>query len=279
MAEAAKKPGEFDIADGISPQQRRQQQTAPQNPAEPAPRRPHPDVEPAVTGANTDRSYHIARITCMNGERAERYEERVKNPPRQRIPNPPVGEFCIGLLRNSADVNANPQRLNDRPETSLLAPYLGMNLANGRADTSSAAFTLAGRFVRVAESPENQSKTQALRFDTNNPPRVLTREEIDAGAPYFVLTQGTALDAAFTRTVMDVRANRTPKPAIPSTNREQLYTVTDSCFRNLGVTLQQCVDAGRDQAALYLNQQNTVSQAEAPAATPAQLRRTGAQRN
>lgn len=216
-------------------------------------RKPHPDVEPAVTGANTSRHYHVSRVACMNGEYAEEYENRVKNPPRQRIPNPPVGEFCTALMRNSADVNASPQRLNDRPETSLLAPYLGMMIERNGGDTASHAYSLTNEFVRRAELPANQQSTNAVRFGNTN--------------PAFLLSQGVALDAAFTKTVMDVRAGRTPQPPVPTTNREQLHARTDSCFRNIGVTLQQCVDAGRDQAALYLNRENTVL--ELPSSAPA----------
>lgn len=230
-------------------------------------RKPHPDVDGAIKAANTSRQYHVERVNCMDGTVAERYERLRNTPPNYPVSNPPVGEYCIALVRNSADVNASPQRLNSRPETSLLAPYLGMMITRNMGDSAAGAEALNNEFVKRAETPVAQNATTALRFGTTTPP--------------FVLTQGVALDAAFTKTVMDARHRPGGvTPPLPTRSKEELYAITDSCFRNTGVTIGQCVQAGKDQAALYLNQGNTVSQVTAPAATPSNpQQRRSTQRN
>lgn len=219
------------------------------------PKRPHPDVADAVIGANTSRNYHIERIACMDGSVAERYEQLRNNPPSYPVPNPPAGEYCVALLRNSADVNASPERLNTRPETSLLAPYLGIMVERQQPGTASAASALSNEMVRRATLPENQNQENSVSFGTTNPP--------------FLLTPGAALDAAFTQTVMRARSPNASIPPRPQGNLDELHAITDSCFRNTGVTLGQCAQAGRDQAALYLNQGDAPSQAVSPGATPA----------
>lgn len=220
----------------------------------------HPDVARAVAAANTDRLYHVLRINCMDGTYAE-YHEKAKNDPQHVGSKSPVGELCIGLLRNSADVNASPERLEKRPETSLLAPYLAMAVTRNFSPSLGNASALADEFVRRADLPENKNTAGAVNFGKATPP--------------FLLSPGVALDAAFTQTVLKAQAPNSSTPPIPSRNLDELYNTTDSCFRNTGVTIGQCVDAGRDQAALYLNKESTVSQASMSGSPrPQQSKRT-----
>lgn len=211
-----------------------------------AKRKPHPDVADALAAANSSGGYHVERVNCMDGTVAERYENTISNPPGYPIANPPVGEYCVALLRNSADVNASPKRLQERPETSLLAPYLAMSAARGFAGSLANAESLNKEFLRRADLPENLDSTTPLFFGNRE--------------PKFALTQGVALDAAFTKTVIDARQPSAQPSKKPTRNPEELYAITDSCFRNIATTLGQCAQAGRDQAALYLNKDSTVAE-------------------
>lgn len=218
-------------------------------------RRPHPDVAPAIEGTNVGASYHIARIDCMDGTEAQRHERIRNRRSREPILNPPVGEFCVALIRNSADVNASPERMNRRPEASLLAPYLGIAAERGFEGNFQNAAALATEFARRASLPENSNSTTSTNFQV--------------AGKNFTLTQGVALDAAFTQAVTAARQPNATVPPRPTRSLEELYVTTDSCFRNVStVSIGQCALAGRDQAALYLNQSSTVTQVEAPAATP-----------
>ncbi len=201
-------------------------------------RQPHPDTANGVKVANTDRQYFAIRIDCMDGSYAGMYEDKTKNPPKWKEGNAPVGEFCTSLMRNSADVDANPARFKDRPETSLLAPYVAIGAERGYEQSWGNGELLNKTIVRRSELPENKDKTDAFQFGTTTPP--------------FVATPGAVIDANFTKAVRDARSTKTIPP-LPTGSMEELYVTTDSCFRNLGTTIGQCAQAGKDQAALYLN--------------------------
>lgn len=219
------------------------------------PRRAHPDLAIALKAANSSDVYHAERVSCMEGIVASRHENLRQNPPGYFIANPPVGEYCVALLHNSADVNNAPERLAKRPETSLLAPYLGMLMDRKQPETANGAYSLAKAMENVSLSPQFNQSTEAVR--------------VGSATPQYLITPGVAFDAAFTNTVMTARhtAGGTTPPR-PTRNLDELYVTADSCFRNIGVTLGQCAEAGRDQAGLYLNQSNTVSQVATPGATP-----------
>lgn len=227
---------------------------APQTQAAGSPRRAHPDLAASIERANRSSMYHVERVMCMDGTYALRHERLLDTPPPQPTLNPPVGEYCIALARNSADVDADTKRLQERPETSLLGPYLGIAAARGLSASFANANGLMNELVRRAQLPQNSQQTDAVTFGTTTPP--------------FVLTQGVALDAGFTQTVRNARTSGTTPP-LPARDLNELYVTTDSCFRNIGVTIGQCEQTGRDQAALYLNRESTVSQAITPPATPA----------
>lgn len=192
-------------------------------------------LESMMTAATITSLFLDARSFCFEGVLAKRL---IKEAAEGEI-NPDPGEYCLGLLRHSASTETDPSILKDHPEQGLLEPYKAMLIdKNVTLNLEEDKSTLA---TRLANAAFNEHKAAT------------TMVEVPIGDREFQLTQGLALDSAFSSIIDDYRKGTIPKPALNYT-AEELASATNACFYNYnGVTMETCARVGVAQAALAID--------------------------
>lgn len=192
-------------------------------------------LESMTTAATITSLFLDARSFCFEGVLAE---SLIKEAAAGEI-NPDPGEYCLGLLRHSALAETDPSLLTKHPEQGLLEPYKAMlidkNITLNLEEDKSALAT------RLANAAFNEHKAATSMV------------EVPISGRPFQLTQGLALDSAFTSIIDDYRKGIIPKPTLNHT-AEELSSATNACFYNYeGINMEICARVGVAQAALAID--------------------------
>lgn len=196
-------------------------------------RKPHPDLVATMRVVRSQPEAEGIRLACMNGVSAQRYEANAKLPTGSVL-NPPVGEFCTAVLENSADVERDKARFAATPDQSLVAPHFAIGVSRGLPETRKTAIDVIRTFTSAARGSQSMAPLKPSM----------------PGGPELFLTQGVALDAGFTRTTL-MNMDK-PTAEAPTQTPEELYSKADACFRNVGITVGECLVVGEQLALNYL---------------------------
>lgn len=189
--------------------------------------------------------YYNRRAQCMSG-----YQARAIREDREKgMARPDAGVLCLEVAKHSADVEADPKAKAERPDKALLGPFLAFAADKGLEPTMANAQMVLNLYVQQPTIPEVAAMNGASV-------KVTPKSGNDAKTAEFILTPASALEAAFTREVLNVYYHgKTPANPTKTTPTElaELAGVTNICYRNtVEATQGQCAQAGREQAAIYL---------------------------
>ena len=267
MAEAAKKTNpaqqtqEQQIAADIPP-------SKPGAAAEiiPAPK-PHKDLQRATSTIidGLDDIFVDERLDCMLGDINNKFKNFAEDNKKyiasnkgkldstSLIPTPPVGEYCLTLLKYSATVENDPKLYEKSFKRSLIPPYLSLLGGQDIVQTKENALNIIASYDAHLSKPSTRDKIvnekSGIEFSTL-PKKI------------FPQTTATAFDVTFVGEIMKATQNK--KIPVRPANSKALYDTTQACFAGNTETLGACVKAAKDQAAIYLNDTAATSNVNLP---------------